>query len=170
MNEMTLVPCEQFSEAYAAGYPMTKRFLLSRGAPADTAEEVAQAAWAKGWECRYQLQQPKMLGVWINSIAKNMLLNLVRTERRFDDLDESVKYEVPPSTSIDAKAVLNHCAPRDAHILSDYYLEGYTTDEIAEKVGLCPATVRVRLLRLRRMLRARFADALKNAEPIRSAA
>lgn len=167
---MTIVPTDRFGDAYRAGYQTTRRFLLSRGAAADTAEEIAQAAWAKGWECRYQLQQPEMLGVWVNSIAKNMLTNLVRIEQRFDGLTDSTNPTTSPSIPIDVHTVLDSCTQRDADILSDYYLEGYTTEEIAEKVGVCPATVRVRLLRLRRMLRARFSGTLKTPRTIHAAA
>jgi hypothetical protein len=40
-GEPALTP-EQFSEAFGRGYPMTRRFLLSRGASSDTAEEVQE--------------------------------------------------------------------------------------------------------------------------------
>jgi hypothetical protein len=44
---------EQYADAYSRGFDVTKRFLVSRGVGGDTAEVAAQAAWARGWECRH---------------------------------------------------------------------------------------------------------------------
>ena len=41
---------KQYEAAYSKGYPRTIRFLLSTGVRSDLAEEIAQAAWARGWE------------------------------------------------------------------------------------------------------------------------
>lgn len=147
---------EQFSQAYLKGFSATKRFLISRGVYSDTAEELAQAAWAKGWEYRFQLQQPELLGVWVNSIAKNMLLNQIRMNQRFSELTESPSLHPKMALMLDAQRMLNKCPSRDAQLLSEYYIMGYTTDEIAKNTGACPATVRVRLLRLRRTLKRKF--------------
>lgn len=147
---------DQFADAFRHGYPMTLRFLLSRGAPTDIAEEIAQAAWAKGWECLEQLQRPAMVGAWVNSIAKNMLKNRLRAEQRLEGLTESAKSAGPQLVTVDVKRILMRCDNRDSRILKGYYLEGYTTEELAREVGLTPVTVRVRLLRIRRALRAQL--------------
>jgi RNA polymerase sigma factor (sigma-70 family) len=147
---------DAFATAFRHCYPMTLRFLLSRGAHADIAEEIAQAAWAKGWECRAQLLRHHMVGTWVNSIAKNMLRNRIRAEQKLDMLSEGIQPGISPSLGIDMKRILNRCAKRDSVILRGYYVEGYTTEEIARQVGLTPVTVRVRLLRLRRALRTQL--------------
>lgn len=147
---------EEFGKAYRSGYNLTLRFLLSRGAPGDTAEEVAQAAWAKGWECRGQLQRPDTVGAWVNSIAKNMLKNRLRSEQKLERLTETAKSGALPLSGMDVNRILTKCEHCDSTILSGYYLEGYTTKEIADRVGLTPVTVRVRLLRIRRGLRSKL--------------
>lgn len=154
---------DEFGDAFRHGYPMTLRFLLSRGAHTDTAEEIAQAAWAKGWECREQLQRPHMVGAWVNSIAKNMLKNRLRADQKLEALTESSKSGGLPQVAVDLKRILKNCERRDALILRGYYIEGYTTEEIARQVGLTPVTVRVRLLRLRRSLRTQL---LKPVHPV----
>lgn len=161
---------EQFADAFRSYYPMTLRFLLSRGACADIAEEVAQAAWAKGWECRGQLQRQNMIGTWVNSIAKNMLRNRMRAEQKLEVLSEGVKAGGPPAVAIDMKRILKRCGERDSKILRGYYVEGYTTEEIADQVGLTPVTVRVRLLRLRRALRLQLTAKPMVAEGLAQAA
>src|SRR5580693_7536506 len=62
----------EYAEAFEAGYPATRRFLLSRGAAIEEAEEIAQAAWVRGWEFREQLRDPDLVGYWVNSIARNL--------------------------------------------------------------------------------------------------
>jgi DNA-directed RNA polymerase specialized sigma24 family protein len=47
-----------YAQAFETGYSATRRFLLARGAPLEEAEEIAQAAWARGWEYRDQLRDP----------------------------------------------------------------------------------------------------------------
>src|SRR5215472_16055694 len=63
---------EDYANAFQSGYGATRRFLISRGAPTDEAEEIAQAAWARGWEYREQLRDPGLVGYWVNSIARNL--------------------------------------------------------------------------------------------------
>jgi RNA polymerase sigma factor (sigma-70 family) len=150
---------DQYGEAFRQGYPLTLRFLLSRGAAADIAEEMAQAAWAKGWECRAQLQRPHMIGAWVNSIAKNMLKNCIRSGQRLEALTEASQGDGMTAMSVDMKTILNRCGERDSAILRSFYVEGYTTEEIASKVGLTPVAVRVRMLRLRNSLRSQLTTA-----------
>ena len=147
---------EDFGKAFRQGYNITLRFLLSRGARTDAAEEIAQAAWAKGWECRGQLQRPHMIGAWVNSIAKNMLKNRMRAEQRLQCLNEATRSGSQPRHHLDVDRILSRCEERDSTILKAFYLEGYTSEEIAQQVGLTPVAVRVRLLRIRRALRSYF--------------
>jgi RNA polymerase sigma factor (sigma-70 family) len=153
---------EQFGDAFRRHYPVTLRFLLSIGAPADLAEEIAQAAWVKGWERRWQLRRPETIGTWVNSIAKNMLKNRLRADQKLEALNDAATTHGWWTAAIDLEGILNRCTRRDCSILTSYYLEGYTTEEIARQVGLTAVTVRVRLLRLRRALRSQL---LKRHEP-----
>ncbi len=145
-----------FAAAYEHGYRMTQRFLISRGAPPDAAEEVAQAAWAKGWECRSQLHNPTLLGAWVNSIAKNLLRNRARADRRLERLAVATGVGRPSADDLFVNQLLDRCKPAESTLLNDYYVEGYTTEEIAKRAGMTPVTVRVRLLRIRRSLRSRI--------------
>src|SRR6202035_4330371 len=61
-----------YAQAFETGYSGTRRFLLARGAPLEEAEEIAQAAWVRGWEFRQQLRDPGLVGFWVNSIARNL--------------------------------------------------------------------------------------------------
>ncbi|MDZ4801423.1 MAG: sigma-70 family RNA polymerase sigma factor [Bryobacteraceae bacterium] len=160
----------QFGDAFQSCFPLTLRFLLSRGVAADVAEEVAQAAWVKGWECRDQLQRPQMIAAWVNSIAKNMLKNRRRTEQRLESLTDLSKASTQPQPSVDMGRILQRCDGRDAKILWGFYVEGYTTEEIAGRLGLSPVAVRVRMLRLRNALRLKLSKPTPPVHPIVQAA
>ena len=144
-----------FGNAFTEGYQMTFRFLLSKGAPSDVAEELAQSAWAKGWECRAQLRTPTTLGAWVNSIAKNLLKNRLRFVHHPEALGRAATDD-SSEPNIDLESLINRCDRVDAAILHGYYVEGYTTNEIAERIGMCPVAVRVRLHRVRRSLRSQL--------------
>jgi RNA polymerase sigma-70 factor (ECF subfamily) len=151
---------EQFSLAYDNGYRLTVRFLVSRGLSGESAEEAAQAAWAKGWEHRNNLRNPKRVVSWVNTIALNLFRNWFRKRESPEDLPE-----IPTPPRIDPRAIdlhrtLERCAARDRQLLEKHYLEGYSSEELAEKTGCTAVAVRVRLLRVRRKL-----DAMLRPEP-----
>lgn len=144
---------EQYADAYSRGFYLTTRFLVSRGVKGETAEEAAQAAWAKGWEHRDKLRNPDRVLSWVNTIA----LNLFRNEcRRRETGQLSSKIPVPPQASprtIDLRRVIEKCKPAEREMLEKYYLAGYTSKELAVEGGCTDVAVRVRLLRIRRRIR-----------------
>ena len=155
---------EQYSLAYDNGYQLTVRFLVSRGLSGDSAEEAAQAAWAKGWEHRQNLRNPQRVVSWVNTIALNLFRNWFRKRESPEELPEiPIAPDVNPQ-AIDLRRTLEKCDDRDRELLVGQYLEGYTSEELGEKTGCTAVAVRVRLLRVRRKLvaslrpgRSRFA-------------
>ena len=155
-HPVQLLSGSSFEEAYGLGLRNTVRTLQSIGASLDNAEEIAQEAWAKGWEFRVQLRNPDALISWIATIARNLYRSWIVKEKKFDALQECA---VPSHLVRDseAKDLLSACSSTEAKMLHLYYLEGYTAQEISKAENLCPATIRVRLLRIRKTLRMRVA-------------
>jgi len=157
---------EQYADAYSRGFDVTRRFLVSRGVSGDTAEEAAQAAWARGWECRDQLRDPKRLVTWVNTIALNLFRNWFR--RRETSLRP--EHQAPPHMcfpkacgqaslqAIDIGRALASCAPDDREVIEKHYLAGYTSAELGQQKGCTAGAVRIRLLRARRRIRATIAE------------
>jgi len=146
-----------YAEAYRSGYSVTRRFLLSRGAGQEEAEEIAQAAWARGWEHRAQLRDPALVLFWVNSIANNIFRAGFRA-RIPSPLDG---VEAPYSMNmeeIEVRRVLNRCSDSDRALLQKS-LEGYSAAEIARETGITSTGIRVRMLRIRQSLRAQLAMA-----------
>jgi|SRR5579871_6434047 len=148
---------ESYAEAFESGYRATRRFLLSRGAPIEDAEEIAQAAWARGWEYRDQLRDPNLVGYWVNSIARNLFRARFRSPATLpiDNVNPSYTMDLD---LLEVQRLLDRCPARDRALL-EKSLEGYSAEEIAQTAGITPTGIRVRLLRLRNNLRNRIAIA-----------
>ncbi len=151
-------PCldeTNYASAYKKGFNVTLRSVRFLGANAETAEEVAQAAWARGWQCRKQLHCPELVGAWVNAIARNLYRSVIRLEKRYLQLEDFAAPSKLMST-LEAGVMIENCTELESRMLTMYYLEGYSTGEIADKEKLCPTSVRVRLMRIRRRLRERM--------------
>lgn len=144
-----------FALAYKRSFLSTLRFIRSLGANSDTAEEVAQAAWVRGWQCRHQLIHLELVVAWINTIARNLYLSFIARERRFGELQEFA-VPCPLLRIVETDSMMAVCTQSESKMLTLYYVEGYTAQEIARQENSCPTTVRVRLMRIRRSLRARM--------------
>lgn len=150
-----VLTAERFAGAYLKGMHQTVRFLLAKGAGRDLAEELAQAAWSRGWEARGQLQFEDRLLSWINTIAFHRLCSDRRQFARQAQLPADVlDWQHPDTTTaVDAKILLAHCSPLERALLLERYVNGREMKEIAASRGLSEIAVRVRIHRCQRALR-----------------
>jgi RNA polymerase sigma factor (sigma-70 family) len=144
---------EKYATAFENGFRSTLRFLAIRGAPAETAEEVAQAAWVRGWERRSQLRDPGAVQPWVNRIAMNLLRNACRGQQPGQLPDQLPSQQQSNDAAIDVRHLLSSCRKSERRLLERYYLGGWTTVEIADQDKLNYSTVRVRLMRAKNALR-----------------
>jgi RNA polymerase sigma factor (sigma-70 family) len=148
---------DDYAAAYREGYQKTVRFLSSTGAPPDLAEEVAQAAWARGWERLGQLRHAQALHFWINSIAKNLLRSDFRKRQLSTELLDNTLVANPlESEPIDAQRLFEGCSETEQELLQLYYVEGFTSQELSANLGVSAVGVRVRLTRLKRNLASKM--------------
>src|SRR5271154_2191005 len=99
---------DDYAEAFETGYNATRRFLLARGAPIEDAEEIAQAAWVRGWEYREQLRDPGLVGFWVNSIARNLFRARFRAPIQVEIEDNSAAYTLDLD-AIEVGRLLDRC-------------------------------------------------------------
>jgi len=144
---------EGYGQAYQQGFERTVRLLRSRGASVDNAEDVAQAAWLRGWEKLDQLRNEEMILSWVNSIAINRHRRESQCEARYQPLPELCGSIGVDSAPLDAARILKFCCQPD-RLLFEQQLSGLTTEEIAKKHGVTATAIRVRILRARRAVRA----------------
>jgi RNA polymerase sigma factor (sigma-70 family) len=167
---------ETYGQAYQQGFRRTVRLLCARGASADHAEDVAQAAWMRGWERLHQLRDEGMIVSWVNAIAVNVHRYTIHREDRYQtlpDLCGQAGIDLAPIdlahialARIDAARILTLCRPRD-RVLFEQQMGGLTTEEIATEQGVSATAIRIRFLRARRAARAsvetRAADLRRSA-------
>jgi RNA polymerase sigma factor (sigma-70 family) len=141
---------EEYGSGYKNGYARTTRLLVTRGLSWDDAQEIAQAAWARGWEKRDQLRDSTTLLKWINTIALNMYRSGLRRDALLEELPELAAPPEKHLAAIDAQFILQTCKENDRIVLRSFYLEDCKAEEIARAQGLSVTAVRLRLFRARR--------------------
>lgn len=124
----------------------------------DTANDVAQSAWAAAWRNRNRLREPDKVRGWLLTIAANEARRSLRRRRlrRLIPLADEASRTVParqPDEQIDLIQAIQRLRPRDREILARRYALGETSQEIADQVGMSDSGVRVRIGRLLQMLR-----------------
>jgi DNA-directed RNA polymerase specialized sigma24 family protein len=141
-----------YGRAYEQGFYPTVRFLVSKGVSRDSAEEIAQAAWSRGWERIDQLRDAGIVRTWINTIALNMYRRATHIDSRKEPLrDRAAKFD-PGGASLELARLMDSCSPSDRSLLL-FQLYGFTTSEMARRVGATEGAVRIRLMRARRSAR-----------------
>ena len=162
-----MLTADCFAQAYSTGVRKTAYLLYSRGLGWDLAQEIAQAAWVRGWERRRQLRESGMLSTWVNSIA----LNLHRTERRHPWQALPPELALPPARldGLEVERLLAHCSPADRELLVQRYLENWSLSEIALHQGGClESTIRVHLFRAKAKLQAHLQTRSGRTQPAKA--
>ena len=124
----------------------------------DTANDVAQSAWAAAWRNRHRLREPEKVRGWLLTIAANEARRSLRRRRLrqlvplFDDAGRAAPAR-QTDEHIDLVQAIQRLRPRDREILARRYALGETSQEIAEQVGMSDSGVRVRIGRLLERLR-----------------
>jgi DNA-directed RNA polymerase specialized sigma24 family protein len=143
---------ETYGQAYQKGFRRTVRLLCSRGASAEHAEDVAQAAWLRGWERLHQLRDERTIVSWINAIAINVHRHTIQYEARYQILPDIRGQAGIDLARIDATRILTLCQPRD-RVLLEQQMGGLTAEEVAMQQGVSPTAIRIRFFRARRAAR-----------------
>lgn len=143
----------EFGSAYTSGFFVTSRYLQSKGIYRELAEEIAQEAWCRGWQRKSELRDSHALVNWINTIAKHLMYRHFSNQRRYESASTFTELAADFETPIIALEVVDCCQEQDRDVLVRFYMEGYSSEEIATSLGLQPSTVRVRILRAKRKLR-----------------
>ena len=147
---------KEYGKAYETGRNQTVSFLISRGLNEDEAREKAQAAWAKGWERRYQMKDKKKALAWVNTIALNLYRSSYIRESRYERMREFPVQPHISTAAFDLRNKIEECRKKDNEILKLRYFMGFGIKDLAHRYGCTETAVRVKLLRARRNLKGKF--------------
>ena len=124
----------------------------------EDAWDVLQQTWMKVLKGIRSLKDPASLATWLYRIARNTALSHWRVEYR-DDSDGLPEVEAPEDDfrSEDAERVhhgLGQIPAAQREVLTLYFLQDLSIDQVAEVIGIPPGTVKSRLYHAKRALRA----------------
>jgi RNA polymerase sigma-70 factor (ECF subfamily) len=145
-------------------YRLAYRMLRHR----EEAEDITQEALLKAFESLSALREPQARRAWVGRIAASLCLARLRSPsyRRECHSDTLAEYAAPGPTEEEAtlnRLVRDEVARLPRHyqeLLRACYVEGRSYEEMARRAGLEVTTVKMRLFRARRRLRARLQEAM----------
>lgn len=152
-----------FRSVYTEVYPDVLRFIQRRTTP-DQAEDVAAEVFLVVW--RRQEDLPRVTGearAWIFGVARNVLLNAQRAERRRDALgirlaDPTLQPSPAAGTDgvigrVDLAQAWRWLSARDQEAIALAVFDKLTSTQAAQILDISPVAFRLRLSRARRSLR-----------------
>lgn len=131
-------------------YRVAYGILLNQNDCADAVQE----AIAKAWQQQRKLREDAYLQTWMIRILINECYNLLRKRKRLVAMERLPEPAAPPDADEglhDAIAALEDKLRLPVVL---HYMEGYRVDEIADLLRLPLGTVKSRLVRARKQLRA----------------
>jgi len=174
---IALLRAGQPDDAFAQLVPAYRRrvfgiaygILRDRGA----AEDVAQEIFVKLWQGLGGYDGRAKLSTWIYAIARNASISALRKRPRGISLSD-------PAVAAEADALESTAAPPDAgdaqlwravealpdrqrQVVTLFYQDDRTTEEVAEMLGIPVNTVKTHLHRARARLAVALADTRENA-------
>jgi len=142
---------------YAAAYSVLRS--------SDDAEDAAQEAACRIFANIGSFRESGSFGRWAHAIAKNAAIARLRSlsrEAPLSDLSETVARQ-HPDPSYEVRGAVDDLPDRLREPLLLYYMDGYTSKEVAGFLGIADGTVRARLTEARNALRKELIPMLKRA-------
>ena len=142
----------------------------------EEAEEVAQDTFIKTYKSLSKFKGDSKFSTWIYRVAYNTCLDRLKKNKRQQNtvtIDEYTEHQVKTiDNALDAmetkekaeaiKACIDLLPSDDSFLLTLYYYEEQSLDEIAKVTGLKPNNVKVKLFRSRKKLATILKERLDN--------
>jgi RNA polymerase sigma-70 factor (ECF subfamily) len=151
-----------FRDLYASHFDAVLGFALRRVDRPEDAGDVTADTFLVAWRRLTHAPRGAELRPWLYGVARRVLANHRRGERRRSALGDRLRRElaahVPDASDdvvqrADVTAAMRRLSARDQEVLELHLWEGLEPREIAEVLGLTTGVVRPRLSRARSRLR-----------------
>jgi RNA polymerase sigma-70 factor, ECF subfamily len=131
----------------------------------DLAADVAQEVWIQIFRALPQYRGDSQFGTWAHRIAVNRTLNALRKTRRLakietDVEEDSALVEPEPERALMLATIekaANRLSPGARAVFMLHDVEGYTHEEIAERLGITAGGSKSQLFKARAKLRTMLA-------------
>ncbi|HEX8318064.1 RNA polymerase sigma factor [Longimicrobium sp.] len=161
--------------------PLVAAVVVGFLGPGDEADDVGQEAFIRLYRSLDRFRGDASLATYLRKIAVNLSLNAIRRRRRFalrfrrsDDEDETlagagvegVDDPEVAETRAAVRAAVAALGPKHAQVVVLRMMEGCSTRETAEALGIPEGTVLSRLARAMEKLQARLAPYVRDGSRI----
>lgn len=147
---------EAFNEIYKIFAPLVHGIVLAR-VPRDEVADIVQEVFLSAYKNLHTLRDKNAVGAWLAMIARNRATEFYRRSKPTEELSDEMRGKDNQQT--EAREILQaiRALPetyRETLVLR--LVEGMTGQEIAERTGLTPESVRVNLHRGMKILRQKL--------------
>jgi len=139
---------EAFSRLYKIYQPLLAGFLRQMQIDSESAKELIQASFEKLWEARHNLVADRPIQAYLFQIAKHRVYNEVRKnalrERHIASLSArplNVMQDEHRELQELLRQVVEKLSPKRRQAFQMSRFEGYSNQEIADRMGLSKSTV-----------------------------
>lgn len=147
---------DAFNEFYRLYAPMVHGILLTR-VPYDDVKDLVQEVFFSAYKHLESVRDPSALGGWLAKIARNRAAEHYRTSKPGNELPDEVRgREEKKTEAVEVLAAICSLPDTYRETLILRLVEGMSGNEIAERTGLKPESVRVNLHRGMEMLRSKL--------------
>ncbi|HXH68893.1 MAG TPA: sigma-70 family RNA polymerase sigma factor [Pyrinomonadaceae bacterium] len=147
---------EAFGEFYRIFAPLVHGIVLAR-VPRDEVQDIVQEVFLSAYKNLHSLRDKNAVGAWLAMIARNRAVEFYRQAKPTEELSEDVRGKDNRQTEAREILAAIRALPetyRETLVLR--LVEGMTGQEIAERTGLTPESVRVNLHRGMKLLRQKL--------------
>jgi RNA polymerase sigma-70 factor (ECF subfamily) len=131
-----------------------RTILAFKGGRPDVAEEAVAEAFARATANLDKIRDPV---AWLYRVAFNVATDELRRDRHHGSGAPPEPVELPPE-AIGLFDALRHLPPRERAAMVLFYVNDLPVAEVASRMGLASATVRVHLMKGRRRFRELLGD------------
>jgi RNA polymerase sigma-70 factor, ECF subfamily len=166
--------CDQNAAQWlVTNYQPTVWRIVARWLPHhEMVNDVVQETFIKAFGAMHSLDPIGNFAPWLYAIARNTSANQLRTLKRnivkpaadygIDNLNDMLIAEDPPLSDVDHRShsieeLLSQLQHKDRVLLTLIHLEGRSTSDVGQRLGLSEGNVRIRLMRSHRTLRKQAA-------------
>lgn len=148
---------ELMKEYYEKIYIFVSRRQWNKNLAADVVQETFLEAYRKA---DLLIEHPNQIG-WLYTTARNKMMKMIDRTKEICSLDdeEAVYLEDPETgdvqySELELEVTLkSSVSEKEYEMFRDYYVNKFTSSEIADKYGVEESTVRMRMSRLKKKLR-----------------
>jgi RNA polymerase sigma-70 factor (ECF subfamily) len=134
----------------------------------ETARDLAQDVALKAWLSLGKLEDPRAFPAWVRRIAANAARDHLRrmAVRREEELDDALELEAADDPHDQAerlaevRLMLAALAEEDGEVVDLLVARanGVSVEELADRMGISSAALKMRVMRVRKRLRARLEE------------